>query len=277
MGAPDAGFTEIADRVWVARSSCYDLNITAVVGELGIVVVDTHGSGAAARGVLRDLADAVASPVVAVVNAHEHFDHTFGNAVFLEAVGPVPIHAHEVAASRTRQAGERMKRVFEASEDDPRRDEVLATQILPATSTMRQRHTIDLGDRAVDLLHLGRGHTGGDLVVHVRDAGVVVAGDLVEESAPPVLGGDSYPLEWPDTLGRVLDLAEADDLVVPGHGAVVGHPFVREQQSALTQVAETILRLVAADVPLEDALESAEWPYQRDVLEAAVARGYRQA
>ena len=52
---------------------------------------------------------------------------------------------------------------------------------------------LDLGDRVVELIHPGRGHTAGDLVVRVPDADVMVAGDLVEESDPPFIGDDSLP------------------------------------------------------------------------------------
>ena len=56
------------------------------------------------------------------------------------------------------------------------------------------------------LRHPGRGHTAGDLVVHVPDADVLVAGDLVEQSGPPAFE-DAYPLQWPDA---VADAAPAD-------------------------------------------------------------------
>ena len=52
----------------------------------------------------------------------------------------------------------------------------------------------------VVLRHLGRGHTDHDVVAHVPDTGVVFAGDLVEQGAPPGFE-DSYPLDWPATLG----------------------------------------------------------------------------
>lgn len=268
-------FREVADRTWVARHDWFDVNVTLVAGTTGTVVVDTHASGRAARGVVAAMA-AVADlpPVVAVVNTHEHFDHTFGNATMREHVGGVPIHAHRHAADRTRAAGERIKAAYGDDVEDRHRDDVLATTIVPADHVFTTRATLDLGDRTVVLVHPGRGHTGGDLVVHVPDADVVVAGDLVEESAPPALGPDSFPLDWPGSLDVVVDLAGADTVVVPGHGAVVDRAFVVDQQAGLAQVADTIRGLVAADIHLVDALASASWPWPVDVLEHAVARGY---
>lgn len=271
------GFREVADRVWVGRYAWWDVNVTLVAGTAGTVVVDTHASGLAAREVCRDI-EAVSGlpPVVAVVNTHEHFDHTFGNAIFRATFGAVPIHAHEVAAVRTRPAGERIKAAYRDDLEDPRRDEVLDTTILPADQHVVDRATLDLGDRAVVLVHHGRGHTGGDLVVHVPDANALLAGDLVEESAPPAFGDDSYPLDWPGTLDRVAGLFDPDTVVVPGHGAVVDATFVVRQRAGLCRVADTIRDLFAAEVPVADALGSATWPWPAQGLESAVVRGYAQ-
>lgn len=74
---------------------------------------------------------------------------------------------------------------------------MLATDVVPADHTFATRAVVDLGDRQIDLVHPGRGHTGGDVVVRISGADAVLAGDLVEESAPPAIGADAYPLEWP--------------------------------------------------------------------------------
>ena len=67
--------------------------------------------------------------------------------------------------------------------DDPHRDDVLATEIVLPDQTFSSARVLDLGDRLVELVYPGRGHTSGDIVVRVPDADVVLAGDLVEESA----------------------------------------------------------------------------------------------
>ena len=105
-------FLEVADRVWVARYAWADVNITAIGGERGLVVVDTHGSSAAGRVVLDDLDRLGVGPVTHVVNSHWHWDHTFGNVAFRDAVRDVPIHAHEEAARWLTEHGQRMKQRF---------------------------------------------------------------------------------------------------------------------------------------------------------------------
>lgn len=275
------GFQEVADRIWVARYEWFDVNVTAVGGDRGLLVVDTHASARAARAVVADLRRLGAGEVVAVVNTHEHFDHTFGNGELRAAYGDeLPIHAHETAAERTVPAGERIKALYDAEPDDPHREEVQETEVVAADTTFSSAVALDLGDRMVELVHPGRGHTAGDLVVRVPDADVLLAGDLVEESAlrhgVPGFGEDCYPFDWPLSLDVVLALTTPGSVVVPGHGAPVDRDFVEEQRNAIGAVAETIRDLAARGVPVGQALELAEWPYPREELAAAVRRGYEQ-
>jgi len=275
--ARGSGFREVADRVWVARYAWFDVNVIVVGGSAGAVVVDTNASGAAARQVVDDMTMVPGiDRIVGIVNTHEHFDHTFGNATLLDVLGAVPVHAHAVAAARTLAAGERIKRRYAQDLDDPYRNEVLATDVTPADTTFSSRAVLDLGDRRVELVHPGRGHTAGDGVVRVADADVLLAGDLVEESAPPAIGDDAYPLDWPATLDVVLGLLGSDTVVVPGHGEVVDRSFVEQQRADLGAVAATIRDLAAVDVAVEDALYAAEWPLPREALDVAVRRGYAQ-
>ncbi len=270
-------FAEVADRVWVARHEWYDVNLGVVEGSAGLLVVDTHASARAGREVLAEVRRLSPRPVVAVVNTHEHFDHVFGNTAFREELAAVPIIAHEAAAARTVPAGELVQQEA-LSWPDPRAGEIVATRVVAADRTFSSVTAVDLGDRSVELVHPGRGHTGGDLVVRLDDADVLLAGDLVEESGPPAFGEDCFPMEWPLSLDLVLSLIGPDTVVVPGHGALVDRTFVEDQRADIGVVAETIRDLAGRGVPagsaLEEGPEAAEWPYPREGLRHAVRRGY---
>ncbi len=243
-------FTEVADRVWVARYPTYDVNVSLVAGDAGAVLVDTNASAELAREVLADLGRVWTGPLVAVVNTHDHFDHVLGNPEVRVRHPGIPIHAHEAAAVDT------------------------------ADRTFSSATVLDLGDRQLELVHPGRGHTAGDLVVRVPDADVLLAGDLVEESAVrdgvPSFGDDCYPLEWPWSLDVVLGLTTSRSVVVPGHGTPVDRDFVEEQRNAIGIVATTIRELAGRGVRVEQALETGEWPFPVTELGDAVRRGYAQ-
>jgi glyoxylase-like metal-dependent hydrolase (beta-lactamase superfamily II) len=260
-GMPD--FSEVADRVWVARYEWADANVTAISGSRGLVVVDTHGSTAAGRIVLDDLGRLGVGRVAHVVNSHWHWDHTFGNAAFREAIRDVPIHAHEEAALWLTERSDRIKQLYADSTDD-HRDEIAATEVVIPDQTFSDMHVVDLGDRIIELVFLGRGHTSGDIVVRVPDADVVIVGDLVEESAKPWIGMDSWPLEWPATLDVLLELVTERTLVIPGHGIAVDRTYVQTQRDEISEI-----------VPTERAAAEGQWPWEvDDRIHNAVTRGY---
>lgn len=105
---------------------------------------------------------------------------------------------------------------------------------------------VDLGGREVRVRHLGRGHTASDLVVAAPAVGehgsraVIFTGDLVEESADPAIDADSDVSAWPQTLDRLLATVGEAAIYVPGHGGVVGAPFIRRQRDWLRRRAATI-------------------------------------
>ena len=161
------------------------------------------------------------------VVTHWHYDHAFGLAAFDD----VPRIAHESVQDRLSSA--------EAAADakrlglDPQELGQPNVEIAVATA-------LDLGDRRVEIAHLGRGHTEGDLVVVVPDADLLFAGDLLESAGPPSFGADSVPDEWPATLDAVIGLMTATTVAVPGHGEPVEREFVFEQRGRIAaQAAET--------------------------------------
>jgi glyoxylase-like metal-dependent hydrolase (beta-lactamase superfamily II) len=146
-------------------------------------------------------------------------------------------------------------------------EHVLAVRPVLPDRLVAGRAELTVGGRPVVLAHFGRGHTDNDLVVHVPDAGVVFAGDLVEEGAPPSFG-DAFPLAWPATVDGILGLRP--DVVSPGHGDPVDTAFVRAQRAELAVVAEVGTDVVAGRCGRRDALLRS--PYPAGVLDTAIGR-----
>lgn len=262
-------FTEVADRVWVHRQEWFDVNLVVIAGDAAAAVIDTGASEPNGRALRDAVARLTAQPLHAVVNTHDHFDHTLGNVAFED----LTILAHETAAANTALAAEAGLKEFA---DDPRSAEIRATRAVAANETFNSVRVLDLGDRQIELVHPGRGHTGGDVVALVADAQVLIAGDLIEESGPPAYGADCYPLEWPHSLDLVHSLTPPAAVVVPGHGAVVDRAFLGEQLDRIAAVAETIRTLAADGVRAGAALEAGTWPYPHEALRHAVTRGWAQ-
>ncbi|MFG1708509.1 MBL fold metallo-hydrolase [Nonomuraea sp. M3C6] len=255
---------EVGDRVYVRRHESYDMNVGLVVGDGHCLVLDTRSSHREAADLIEAVRRITAAPWT-VVNSHSHFDHYFGNALFR----PAEIWGHVRCAEEIDEYGERHRAGMIEGEPE-RREEFEEVTIVPPDHTFAVAADLDIGGRIVHLRHFGLGHSSNDVVAHVPDAGVVFAGDLVEEGAPPAFG-DSYPLDWPGTTAAMLDELP-EQVIVPGHGAVVDRAFVRAQHDELALVAELAKR--AHVEGLRDVIKL--FPYPEEVTKQAIARTFRQ-
>ena len=275
---------EVGDGCFRRRYQSFDLNIGVVRGSDALLVVDTRADLRQADKLLDDLR-AFGRPVRWVVNSHWHFDHVFGNQRFVERARGETRHGVDVSADLQLWGHADVPAMLLDNEDELRAslrsrygdaagDEYDRVSLTPPDHLVTDRVVLDLGDRGVELSHLGRGHTGNDLVVSVPDVDIVFAGDLLEESGPPAYGDDSFPLHWPATADALVGTGATT--FVPGHGDVMSASSAAQQAQAMTNVAALIRELHAAGVPAADALAEAgdRWPFPVDALAVAVQRGY---
>jgi glyoxylase-like metal-dependent hydrolase (beta-lactamase superfamily II) len=268
-------FNEIADGVHVLRYPVLDVNSTLILGGEVAVVVDTLSTQAQARELL-DAVHVVTKLPLVIINTHHHFDHTYGNNVLAESSPGAAVWAHVSAATALRSEGSMWQREWYEqwrSIDPELAEGIAAVDVLAPNRTVHSESTMDIGGRVLELRHFGRGHTDGDLVVSVSDVSVLLAGDLVEQGAPPSFG-DSFPIEWPDTVHAMLHLATAATVVVPGHGGLVDPDFVRAQHDELTELQWLIRAGHADGAPAQEVAAKAPFPY--DVALMATNRGYLQ-
>lgn len=255
-------FDELGDGVFRRRYQSLDLNVGVVVGEDGVLIVDTRASHAQADQLKKELEALTTLPVRWVVNTHWHWDHTFGNSRFTGA----EIWGHERCREVMATRGEEMKsaaKTWLPAELHGLIDEVVIT---PPDKTLSADASVFIG-RAVELSYHGLGHTDSDIIVTVPDAGVSFAGDLIEESAPPFFG-DGYPVVWPLTMRLAIE--DMGQVVVPGHGDIVDQGFVRAQHDELVAVAELATSVIEGEISTDEA--AGQGPYSREVMLTAINR-----
>ena len=255
----------IAEGVHVLVAQPAAVNLALVVGSDAAVLVDAGSSPAQGRRLRAAIEQLTELPVLAVVATHWHFDHAFGLAGF----DGVPTVAHESVAARLGSA--------EAAEEAARLGFSAGELALPSRE-LALAAAFDLGGgRRVEVAHLGRGHTEGDLLVVVPDADLVFAGDLIESSGPPSYGPDSWPQEWPATLDGLIGLMTATTRAVPGHGDPVEREFVFEQRGRVAAVAGEISRLASLGVSVDDAEARGTWALPFAAVRPGLAAGFAQA
>jgi len=269
-GAGGVRLREIAAGVFVARTDPLDVNVTLVVGDATALVVDTLSTEEQARALLAAVR-AVTDRPLAVVNTHFHFDHCFGNAV-VAAGGPV--YGHPATIDELGARGPAWQRRWHGEWVDTHPDlaaGLAAVTVRAPDHPVRETEALDLGGRGVTLSHPGPGHTPGDLVVHIPDADVLVAGDLIEEGNPPDFT-DASPLDWPEAVAALLRACGPATKVVPGHGAVVGREFVSRQHADLARLDWLIRDAHADGATVESA--ASRGPFPPSVTRVAVTRGF---
>jgi glyoxylase-like metal-dependent hydrolase (beta-lactamase superfamily II) len=243
---------EIGDRVWVRRYDPLDQTIGVIGGSAGLAVVDTRASHRLADE-LRDELRQLPGTTVAVVNTHGHWDHVFGNARFV----PIPIWGHVRCAAMIVDHGEEQRARVLAAYPVETAEQFRDVELTPPTELVAEAATLDLGDRQIELRHLGLGHTDNDLVVRVPDAAVLFAGDLLENAPAPGFG-DSYPIAWAATGGALLDLI--DGVVVPGHGDPFDRAFAERQVAELGALATLAREAVSGAIGLDEAIRRSPFP-----------------
>ena len=123
-----------------------------------------------------------------------------------------------------------------------------------------QQHSLKLGGETIDILFLGRAHTGGDLSVSLPRQKVLFLSEIYLNRVFPAMRS-AYPSEWRKALDRAAALKP--EIYVAGHGFTELGPVSKEEfrayQRALDAVIAEATRLHRAGVPVEEAVKQANW------------------
>ncbi|WP_330231455.1 fumarylacetoacetate hydrolase family protein [Nocardia sp. NBC_00508] len=182
------------------------------------------------------------APITHVLNTHENGDHIYGNQLLGEAVRIITAkHTAEEMAHGLAPALMALTQVLDV---DPVTSRYLRERFAPfdfsgirlrqPDETFDRELTVHVGDRELRMLNLGPAHTAADSVVHVPDAGVLFAGDLLFIGCTPIVW--SGPIaNWIAACDTMIGLDAPT--IVPGHGPVTDPDGVRAVRAYLEYVS----------------------------------------
>ncbi|WP_198290302.1 MULTISPECIES: quinoprotein relay system zinc metallohydrolase 2 [Methylotenera] len=185
-------------------------NISFVVGERGVAVIDTGGSlkvGQQLREAIKKVTD---KPILYVINTHVHPDHIFGNAVFLQDKPQFVGHFKLADAMQLRQEAYDKLNVRYLGED------AKGSIIVKPTLLIKAPTDLDLGGRTLKVTPFPNAHTNTDISVIDSKTGTLFTGDLLFIERTPVVEGDIKGLIAAIDVLKTYPAKQ----VVPGHGPV---------------------------------------------------------
>src|SRR5688572_12222799 len=208
-----------------------------VVTSAGVLVADGQGSLAETQRMIAEIGKVTKQPITHLVIGSDHGDHTAGNAAFPPTV---KVFAHLVSKAA-------LEKGASGSTAQP---------ITPVEDKL----ALKLGSTEIQILFLGRAHTGGDLSVYLPKEKILFMSEAYLNRIFPAMRS-AYPSEWVATIEK----AQAMDVTtyVPGHGFVESPAILKEElemaRKALLQVIAEAKRLHSGGVPVEDAVKQARF------------------
>jgi glyoxylase-like metal-dependent hydrolase (beta-lactamase superfamily II) len=233
-----------------------------VVGDYGVLIVDGQGSPEATQTLLDRITTITNKPVRWYVVGSDHGDHTAGNSVLPKDVTYIvhPTSRAQIERDAATAMGQNLKAVAEALTKGQKPPAPRPPVIVPAEAMSGERQTVDVGGIEVQILFLGRAHTGGDLHAYLPKQRILFMSEAFLNRVFPAMRS-AYPSEWIKVIDRAL--AMDVDRYVPGHGFVEEAKASREElvayQRALQAVIEETRRLHRLGLTPEDAARQANW------------------
>lgn len=207
-------------------------NAGIIVGDAGVLVIDSLRVPSFARDLIKDVRHITEKPIQYVIDTHAHWDHSWGNEEFPEAmiIGHENCYEEMVDVEWNRQWREKV-----VSDGLAWSEEARLVNITPPDLTFETSMRLYFGGRELKIMYFGKAHTSGDIFIQLPAERLIFTGDVIQDRRVPYLG-DSYPAEWPDTDDRVAALPV--DRFVSGHGPIGNHTGIVESRDFIHDLVE---------------------------------------
>lgn len=232
-------FTEVGRDLW-AFTAEGDPNTGVIIGDDSVMIVDAQATPRMANRVIEEIRKVTDKPIKYVVLSHYHAVRVLGASAY----GAEQIIMSDKAGAMVSERGQedwdsefqRFPRLFQGHESIP--------GLTRPTMTFTGKMSVYLGKRRVDLMHLGRAHTAGDIVAWVADEEVMFTGDIVEYHSACYCG-DGHFGDWGNTLDAIK--AYQPRAIAPGRGdALVGEEMVNAAIESTRDFVASTYRPAAA-------------------------------
>ena len=228
-------------------------------GNIGLIVTAKHAVliddqfERLVPGLVEAVRSVTDKPIKYLVNTHGHGDHVGGNVVLEKQVSAIIAHANV-----------RRRMVTEQAKLEPAKRGGLPELALGSEdATERARLNIHLDGTEIHLLHMGPGHTNGDVIVGIPSALVMHMGDLFFLGMLPyvdVEGGGSFE-GLAAQISSVAAWIPEGARIIPGHGPVCGKKELLRYRDFLQAVQAHVKANPGKDAPaLAASFDTAAWP-----------------
>src|SRR5271170_5013401 len=253
-------------------------NIGFQVGVDGVVVVDS-GTSASADAVVAAIKKVTTQPIRYVINTSADPDHVGGNAAVAKAgqtlftgSGGAGLATNFLGGGASILSAEQVLTRMSGPSGKP---SPFPIDAWPTETFDQRRKYMYLNGEGIEVFHQPAAHTDGDAIVFFRRSDVIVAGDVFDTRAFPIIdvakGGSIQGVIA--ALQKLVDTAipsvpivsrEGGTLVIPGHGRVCNQLDVVDYRDMVTIIRDRVRDLMKEGLTLQQ------------VKAASPARGYER-
>ena len=192
-----------------------------------------------------------------VINSHQHYDHTWGNALFAKnGLYPAPIIGHEKSVSLLKEDPQEALGFLQ--EQQATRAFLSNVKIIPPTLSFSERFKIDGGDLTLELFPTP-GHSSDHVSAWIPELKTILAADTAEHPIPYSADGSIKQLEQDLRYLKSLQ----PELVLPCHGGTISPALIDRNLHYFKTLREKIAGVKSLEGILpEDAPTHIQWTFE---------------